>query len=296
MKEVDNIKDLFNEKLGNFEATVRPDLWSNISSQISVNAASTSGGLSVLAKTAIGFTIAASVAVVGYLVVKDDSTSKKPEKNELQSTVQDKEASSSETINNNPSKTDNTTVIQTTNRSNDHEEQIYNPFIDKNVPVGPVVTDESAENNTLPTKQNENSAFTKENENSSAESGKQSSTNNEVKENTSSTIDPEKVNENTTVSEDYFIAELPNFFSPNGDGINEVLSIESRGLVDFNIVILDQHSKIVYKSNQPDFVWDGVGMNGLIVPEGNYLYYITARDSKGKFVNKHSYLRVEIGR
>jgi gliding motility-associated-like protein len=82
-------------------------------------------------------------------------------------------------------------------------------------------------------------------------------------------------------------------FTPNGDNVNDFLSVESSQLVDFQVVVLDRFNKTVFKSSDPSFRWDGIGLSGDPVPTGNYVYFITARDEEGKPINKYSTLRIE---
>jgi len=93
-----------------------------------------------------------------------------------------------------------------------------------------------------------------------------------------------------------YIGVLPNVFTPNGDRINDVLSIETKDLSDFSIVVIDKNSKIVYQSTDANFVWDGTTLNGELVAKGSYIYYITARNSKGELISKHSMLNIETDR
>lgn len=291
MKEADNIKDLFNEKLGNFEAPVRPELWTNISSQIGVTSSITGGGgLSVFTKTVIGFSVAASVAVVSYFVVNSDSSNKKEETNstsaievKAEKSVQVKEDAVINTVPEVDLK-DKTAVTESSNPgfpSIDHQVIFIPPIPDMEldlkesglmIKAPDVQTVEKASDNTV------NSTESKASD---------------VATDVDNTDEANESEDSGLIKEDFFIGELPNIFSPNRDGANDYLSVKSSGLTDFTIVILDQNSKTVYTSNQSDFVWDGTGLNGETVPDGNYVYYITARDSKGKFVTKNSYLRIE---
>jgi gliding motility-associated-like protein len=86
--------------------------------------------------------------------------------------------------------------------------------------------------------------------------------------------------------------KLPNTFTPNMDGVNDEFKILLVDLTAFSIVILDAKNKIVYKSEDPEFKWNGVGLNGEMVDSGNYIYYITAKNSKGKDVLEYSTLTI----
>jgi gliding motility-associated-like protein len=100
-------------------------------------------------------------------------------------------------------------------------------------------------------------------------------------------IKQSKVSEPTSVpqeSELKFV--LPNVFTPNGDGSNDELSIEFPALSEFSLAVLDTKGTAVFRTQNPDFKWNGEGMDGQKVPPGDYVYFITAKDAKGKTVSK----------
>ena len=67
MENNDTIKDLFKEKLGDFEANVRPEIWSSISSQLVTSPAGVGAfATSILTKGAVALSIVAAVTAVIY--------------------------------------------------------------------------------------------------------------------------------------------------------------------------------------------------------------------------------------
>jgi gliding motility-associated-like protein len=86
---------------------------------------------------------------------------------------------------------------------------------------------------------------------------------------------------------------ISNVFTPNGDGVHDVFEVKAEGLSDFNVVVLDQNSKIVYQSQDPLFQWNGELMDGSQATVGAYLFYITARDRQGELVTKSSRLYIQ---
>jgi gliding motility-associated-like protein len=88
------------------------------------------------------------------------------------------------------------------------------------------------------------------------------------------------------------IIVMPNAITPNGDGINDVLSLDSDGLTDFNVVVLDVANKLVYSSTDPSFKWNGTLLNGDAAPAGTYQYYFTAKDENGTWCNQFSSLTI----
>lgn len=276
----DNIKDLFSEKLTGFEANVRPELWANISSQIGVTTgAVATGGLSILTKAIIGITAAASI--VGLSVVLFNSSEKEENQKENriiteQEIISPKESETviTEIPQSNKKEETNLKVEEISTGEAETEIVIIDGGIDKIEIDKPIW----------------NKPFIKEDKKEESTPAKA-----ETPEKTDPIIEEPIINENEIVGvkESKVLLDLPNVFTPNGDNANDFLFIETTGLTDFSIVVIDQKNTIVYKSNEPTVNWDGTGMNGDRVPTGNYVYYITARDADGNLVTRHSTLRIE---
>ena len=85
MEGKDNIKELFSQKLGNYEAKVNPELWAKISSQVAAGATTTvATGLSLFTKIAIGVGVsAAAIATVVVLNASEASIEKETPKTEV---------------------------------------------------------------------------------------------------------------------------------------------------------------------------------------------------------------------
>lgn len=74
--------------------------------------------------------------------------------------------------------------------------------------------------------------------------------------------------------------EIPNTFTPNGDGVNDTWEIKYLGsFPDPNIVIFNRNGLIVYNTNIYT-AWDGK-LNGAFLPDGMYYYIITANSNAG---------------
>ncbi len=91
----------------------------------------------------------------------------------------------------------------------------------------------------------------------------------------------------------YTIQKLPNIFTPNGDGVNDYFQIESEGLQNYSLVVLDMNNKIVWQTKDPNAKWDGVDAEGNKVPKGQYVYFLAAQDTNGNPVGKHERLTVQ---
>jgi len=76
---------------------------------------------------------------------------------------------------------------------------------------------------------------------------------------------------------------FPTAFSPNGDKVNDTLTISLSKLriSDFNLDIFDRWGGKIFNSNKSDFKWDGK-VNGQELTVGVYNYYITYIDNRKK--------------
>ncbi len=71
-------------------------------------------------------------------------------------------------------------------------------------------------------------------------------------------------------------AYIPNAFSPNGDGRNDVFRpyfSERWTVLDYKLVIRDRWGNIVFQTNDPTETWSGRGARGDF-PQGSYFYQV----------------------
>lgn len=76
--------------------------------------------------------------------------------------------------------------------------------------------------------------------------------------------------------------EMPNAFSPNGDGINDVYRAKSgwQSIVEFHAVIFNRYGQKIYSWDDPAGGWDGTH-NGTAVRDGVYYCQVKARGADG---------------
>lgn len=79
-----------------------------------------------------------------------------------------------------------------------------------------------------------------------------------------------------TVSESKI--EVPNVFTPNGDGFNDEFKIAYKSIVDFECWVYNRWGRLVYHWNDPTKGWDGT-INGRKASAGPYFYIIKAYGS-----------------
>jgi gliding motility-associated-like protein len=80
---------------------------------------------------------------------------------------------------------------------------------------------------------------------------------------------------------------IPNVFTPNGDGNNDVFMIRSNGVSTFSIAIYNRWGKKVYESTDITRGWDGGGH-----ADGTYYFVLTAEMKNGKQVDKQGYIQL----
>lgn len=281
MEEKDFIKDLFQEKLSNFETPVRPEVWSSISSSIGTNSAATS--LSIITKLIIGTSLTASVSAGIWFAVSNYQKESQP--------------------NNEPLKKDKESVLEVKEEAK-VKETTPPKFSDVQIKTRvyeiillPSQTESVFEIDDIQSSQNSNNSIPKDKDQIS-----------EDKQNLNSLIVPKNdlksdVQIENVSSNKYSVSKqvptqsdvkinLPNVFTPNGDGNNDYLTIPKVELTDFSLVILDEKGKTIFTSTDLEFNWDGTMINGDKVPTGDYVYFITAKDSNGKSVTKYSNLSI----
>lgn len=83
--------------------------------------------------------------------------------------------------------------------------------------------------------------------------------------------------------------EVPNVFTPNGDGINDRFVIKTLSLESFKGTIYNRWGKKVYEWDSPDDLgWDGTINGGSPASPGTYYYMIEAVGKDGKVFNPNT--------
>lgn len=78
---------------------------------------------------------------------------------------------------------------------------------------------------------------------------------------------------------------IPNAFSPDGDGVNDVWKVGYRSLIQFKCWIFDRNGRQLFYFDRPELGWDGKH-NGKTVSPGVYYYVIEAIGADGKKYKK----------
>lgn len=84
---------------------------------------------------------------------------------------------------------------------------------------------------------------------------------------------------------------VPNAFSPNGDGINDIWKVSYKSLISFKCWIFNKQGHEIYQFENPDGGWDGK-KDGKLVKSGVYYYVIQATGSDGKKYRKRGDINI----
>lgn len=80
--------------------------------------------------------------------------------------------------------------------------------------------------------------------------------------------------------------EMPNAFSPNGDGINDIYRAKNsyQSIVEFDAYIFNRWGQKIYEWHDPAGGWDGK-FNGKDVKQGVYFVLVNAKGADGRKYN-----------
>jgi len=79
------------------------------------------------------------------------------------------------------------------------------------------------------------------------------------------------------------VLEVPNVFTPNGDGINDEFKVNGKSIVEFDCKIYNRWGRKVYEWNDITKGWNGkIDGDKREASPGTYYYIIKAKDKKGK--------------
>lgn len=98
--------------------------------------------------------------------------------------------------------------------------------------------------------------------------------------------------EDFSISVSESMLNVPNVFTPNGDGTHDEFRVVYRSIKEFHIWIYNRWGHLVYKSNDPAKGWDGT-INGRPAAEGAYYYVIRAlgTDADMDYMSKPKYAK-----
>ncbi|WP_107039345.1 choice-of-anchor L domain-containing protein [Brumimicrobium mesophilum] len=87
--------------------------------------------------------------------------------------------------------------------------------------------------------------------------------------------------------------EMPNVFTPNGDGQNDFFTLNAENAQSLEIVILNRWGNVVFESTDVDFKWNGQVQNtGAECNDGTYFYKFQIIDFNGETIEEHGFVQL----
>lgn len=88
--------------------------------------------------------------------------------------------------------------------------------------------------------------------------------------------------------------EIPNVFTPNGDGINDTFNFNIVGASDVSFVIYNRWGNLIQlvtsRASVTNVLWDGRTTSGIECSDGMYFYTLEYKDAKGDTQKKNGYV------
>jgi gliding motility-associated-like protein len=78
---------------------------------------------------------------------------------------------------------------------------------------------------------------------------------------------------------------IPNVFSPNDDGVNDILYVQGQGIAEFNFALYDRWGELMFETSDQTIGWDGM-FEGKRLNEAVFFYYVNALTIDDKTIKK----------
>jgi gliding motility-associated-like protein len=85
--------------------------------------------------------------------------------------------------------------------------------------------------------------------------------------------------------------EVPNVFTPNGDGVNDFFILRSNGLSRLDITIFNRWGTLVFSASSTTIIWDGKTPDGSPIHPGTYFYTLLISEN-GTQIKKKGTIRI----
>jgi gliding motility-associated-like protein len=83
---------------------------------------------------------------------------------------------------------------------------------------------------------------------------------------------------------------VPNVFTPNEDGANEIWMVQTKNMATIDLIILNRWGNVMAKIEDLTGGWDGKTPNGTDAVDGTYFYKYTAKAINGEEFSGHGFL------
>jgi len=88
------------------------------------------------------------------------------------------------------------------------------------------------------------------------------------------------------------LGKIPNVFTPNNDGMNDVFKINTKNIATFNLMIYSKKGNLIYQTNNSREGWKGTNQLEEPMPIGDYIYIIKAVGEDGKLLEKKGFVKL----
>jgi gliding motility-associated-like protein len=87
---------------------------------------------------------------------------------------------------------------------------------------------------------------------------------------------------------------IPNVFTPNGDGVNDVFVLPFDGFISFDILIVNRWGNVMWNQSDQTGIdlWDGSNKGGKKCVDGVYFYKLKGEMYGGTLVDQHGFVTV----
>lgn len=85
---------------------------------------------------------------------------------------------------------------------------------------------------------------------------------------------------------------IPNVFTPNNDGTNDLFVVTAEGINNYHIEIFNRWGEKLFESNNTNIAWNGRNFSGIMQSDGIYYYIITGTYPDGNSLKKDGFLQL----
>ncbi|TAL57928.1 MAG: gliding motility-associated C-terminal domain-containing protein, partial [Bacteroidetes bacterium] len=78
---------------------------------------------------------------------------------------------------------------------------------------------------------------------------------------------------------------IPNAFSPNGDGENDIFYVRGNCIKELTFIIYNRWGEKVFETTDPKICWDGI-YKGKPLNTAVFVYYMEATLTNGEKINR----------
>jgi gliding motility-associated-like protein len=308
MRDTNQIDELFRETITPYELTPSDKVWASLDKKLQQQASPAKGKTSKIL-------LAASVAVVGttafFVMYNNYNTPQKSTTNLIVTPVVKKAPVNTVQENNTTTVNGLSSLKNSTNKNSEHTFVLKNKSANEvisvntagntsNVVIGKQEADSTLKVETMPTH-----SATKNNSDKTVlvlpyfpsvqtQNGAEQN-NNQAQTNAATKAEANDALQKTDNVKNSNIVYVPNAFTPNGDGLNDLFIPQSaENLKEYKLYIFDRTGNTVFYSDELHRGWDGRSIvNGSeVIREDVYMWRIELKNSKGEKEHLMGYLNL----